>query len=229
MLGFESYELELLEPSRGEKSQVFHMVECGAWLLIDMRDPLGFPGSSKRVSRRGAKYVDRNLGTEQGAAAAVFLSRTFAAYMEEVMTRAGHPDQAEYHRNAAMLEQKYLPIPDDLLAEIDRAKDEFRRLDTREPPAMPANGFHLALLDPEHGDPDDPELIEVQLRFANKYFRFEAERTALRIALKPRQFAKPEDDLLHSFSWSYERLEWDLVSLGNWAETAEKWGEALLL
>lgn len=228
-LGFENYDLEVLEPSGGERSQVFHLVQCGAWLLADMRNPECFPGVSRKARRRGGKYVDRNLGTEAGAAAAIFLSRAFAAYMEEVMARSGHPDQAEFHRGAAMLEHKYLPLPDDLVAEIDRAKAEFRRLDTREAPVMPANGFHMALLNPENGAPDDPELIEVQLRFANKYFRFEAERTALRIALKPRQFAKLEDELLGSFSWSHESLEWDLVSLGNWTETAEKWREALLL
>jgi len=47
--------------------------------------------------------------------------------------------------------------------------------------------------------------------------------------LKPRQFAKLEDELLGSFSWNHESLEWDLVSLRNWTETAEKWREALLL
>jgi hypothetical protein len=229
-LGFKSYDLEVLEPSGGERSKVFHMVHCGAWLLADMRDWEGFPGASKRVSRRGARYVDRNFATEDGAAAAIFLSRAFAAYMEQVMARAGHPDEAEYHRKAAALEEQYLPLADDLLAEIERAKDEFRRLDTKQAPVMPVNGFHMALLDPEHGDPDDPELIEVQLRHANMYFRLEAAKTALRIALTDRQFEKVEEDLLTSMpTGGYEKLTWDLVSLRPWTDTAEKWRVALLL
>jgi hypothetical protein len=87
----------------------------------------------------------------------------------------------------------------------------------------------MALLDPEHGDPDDPELIEVQLRHAEKYFRLQAATTALGIALSERQFAKVEEDLLTSSTFGYEALAWDLISLRLWTDTAEKWREALLL
>jgi hypothetical protein len=161
--------------------------------------------------------------------AAIYLTHAFAVFMEETMIRAGHPDQGELHRQAGQFFQEQMPLSDELHGELAEVRAEFTRLDTREVPTMPLNGFHMALLDPGSGDPDDPELIEVQTNFARRHLRLSACTTAIRLTLSEKQLAKVEADLFTIFDTSWDGLVWDQVTLRAWTETAEQWRNALAL
>lgn len=112
---------------------------------------------------------------------------------------------------------------------FDRARAEFRTLISHELRdfGAPPTGYHVALLDPECGDPDnDPELVEIQLAYAASFMRRTATLGAIEVAIGPGDYHSIETQLA-----SMERDEqlgatW-MDDLASQAKDAHWWNDAV--
>ena len=208
-------DLELIAPSDHDAAHAFHLVSCGAELLIGIADADRFPSPDERTRERGADALMRWAGTPQGGSAAVFLAQAIALLVEELQRRAGHDDWADQHRGLRELIQRCYSLDEDDLAVQRVLAKEFRTLEdhvVRREGGEIGNGYHIALHDPdwsEFGDVDDDKnLVEIQERYAGCYLRARANLHAIKMVLPPDEFARLELQLFPPMGIAYRPELW---------------------
>jgi hypothetical protein len=87
----------------------------------------------------------------------------------------------------------------------------------------------MALLDADFADgrdvDTDPELLEIQMRYASRYLRLKAECRAIALCAGDDEFDAIEPQLFSPQWPGYEILKYDLADLKWWTHTAELWHE----
>jgi hypothetical protein len=196
-------------PGNSPAERAFHLLSCGFDMLLVVLGPDGFPSLHSRTRKRGSKWVRQRLPW-QGAAGAGVMARAVPALLAAMGGRIG--DDAEggaepvvdpqFHLalkrsvddffsapGKAVLQLPFTGFPDKaVLRELDQCTAEFAVLESGKPREevargeRPANRYSLALLNGE--DPHtDPELVEMQRRYARDYFIYTASLAAMKAAM----------------------------------------------
>lgn len=171
------------------------------------------------------------FGSESGRKAAIFLAQAMAAWFVEMMSRSGDQESASVHAKLGDLAQQFFPLADGELAFVGELRAEYRVMDDHDTTGrVPATGWYMALADPDFAEgrdvDSDPELLEVQLRYASRYLRLEAERRAIVLCLGEEALGPIEDQLFPAHWPGYEILTYDAGDLSWWNHCAEPWHEA---
>jgi hypothetical protein len=227
------YDTEALSPGTSPEQHAYHFVSCGADLLIALTRPESIPSKSKRTRKQVAKAIGANIESRRAQEAAVFLAHAMACLLCEAHEDARHPDEAALHLAFRGLVHDSYPIPETTIALVEDCRAEHRVMDTHEVRREVAiavesgTGYHRALLDPDFlggRNPDeDPDLREIQERYANSYLRGRAVLTALRLVLGDAEFAVVEPKLLGPGALETERLAMELGEASDWNFVAERW------
>ena len=225
-------DLELIAPSDHDPAHAFHLVSCGADLLVGFAYPERFPSGDERTRERGAKAMMKWAGTPQGGSAAVFLAQAVALLLEELQRRAGHGESADTQRGLRELIQRCYPLDEEDMAVQRDLSKEFRVLGDHVVPYEDSSGiqlptgYHLALLDPDYwlegvdNVDDDKNLVEIQERYAGCYLRARANLHAIKMVLPPKEFANYEPQLLRPMGIAYG-LEFQLGEATFWKQVID--------
>lgn len=223
------YYTEVLSPSPGLEQNAFHFATCGATLLAQLADPESFPSEDQRTSRKGAKAVARAYAGEGGRRASIFLAHALACFIYETQLQGGHRASAEAHLGFRDTIQRVFPLAEEDLALVELCRAEHEVMRTRVPNRNALLGiggtrFHLALQDPDQwGDPDDPETIEAQRRYANGYLPSMANLYAIEMVIGKTMFADIEAELSRPDGAGMGALKVQLQSFGSWGLLVEEW------
>ena len=144
------------------------------------------------------------------------------------MIRSGASiESARVHRQAGELVQRFYPLGEEGFEVIERARMEYRVLDTHRVPAMPRSGYHRALQDPTFSEDDHPaedlKLVEGQLILASSWFRVTVGLVAIKIAIGDKNYSAIEDDLFAPGEPSWAALSYEAADLSWWKDTAGDW------
>jgi hypothetical protein len=225
------YSLEVISPGSSPSQIAFQLVGCGADLLSGLMYPDAVPTPDPKVAKTTAKLVARRFRTDAGRRAAVFLAQAMATWFVEMMSRAKEPDSARVHARLGDLIQEFFALDPSELAEIQELRAEYRVMDDHDTTGrLPATGWYVALADPEFAEgrdvDTDPELIDIQSRYASRYLRLGAECRAIAITVGDDAFQSIDPDLFYPHWPGYEILEYDLGDMSWWNHCAELWHEA---
>ena len=223
-----NYVHEVLAPGSRPPEVAFHLVGCGADLLSGLRYPDAIPTTNRKIAKSAAKMVAQGFREEEGRRASVFLAQAFATWYVEMMSRDGDPRSAAAHQSLRELIQHFFPLDALDIDELESLRAEYRVMDDHNIAGrIPATGYHMALLDPEFAEgrdvDTDPELTEVQLRYASRYLRLGAERRAIAICAGEKAFASLQGELFYAAWPGYEILEYDIGSLKWWTHYVPDW------
>lgn len=228
------YDREVVFPGTDKPHIAFQAVGCGADLLSGLGHADSFPAADRKAAKAGAKAMTQRFVSEEGRRASIFLAQALATWYVEMMNRTDDLPSAKVHSGLRDLVQEFFAIGQEDLDCLAEVRAEYRVMDTHDIEGrIPATGWYKALEDPEFAegrDPHtDPELIEVQMRFASRYLRLGAERRAIEICLGAEQFDwLRERGLFHPVyvtSGSGNVLDYDLADLEWWIHIAKQWHE----
>jgi hypothetical protein len=224
-----SYDLELVEPTSapGEPRNRagYRLVCCGGGLLLGATYLDGFPAAG-RAAKRGVKALTRAFGEEEAREAATMLAHAMASMLHEMLKDRAPEDALVHLRMRDVIESVY-PLHPRLLDLVDSTSFEYRTLETHQVRdwirhAGGGTGYHEALL---RGDePDvDPELVDIQERYAGAYLRAWAMLHAIRHTIGAAEYAKLEDHVLHPDLLGPEVLVQQAGDLSVWTDVAGQW------
>ncbi len=206
-----SYDAQVLEPGSAPEQSAFQAVYCGAWLMLGYCDDDGFPASTQRTRRKGAKAMERGYVTAGGERGAIFLAHAMATVSRE-RDNVGVGQDAEVYERLRCILSRHYPLSVRELELLDACLREYRVLQTHEVSDAVklgyemGTGYTLALSAPELYDckhPDDvPELVQMQAWEAIRYFCACAARAAARLVLGELRFSKLEPELFQPGSFS---------------------------
>ena len=224
-----SYDLELLEPTSApgdpRDRAGYRLVCCGGDVLLGAAYPDGFPATG-RTAKRGVKALTRAFGEEEAREAATMLAHALASMLYEMLKHRA-PEDASVHLQMRDLIESVYPLQPGLLDVVDTTRIEYRTFETHDVrdwirQAGGGTGYHRALLSGD--DPDaDPELVEIQERYAGAYLRAWAMLHAIRHTIGAAEYAKLDDHLLHPDRLDFEVLVQQAGDLSVWNDVAERW------
>jgi hypothetical protein len=232
-------------PGNKPSECAYHLLSCGFELLITMMD-CAFPSFDKGVQKLARKRMREHL-LFKGAETAGFLARatpTLSALMGGPLSDEGE-DAAEavvdpeYHLFLRQTVEDFYPnFKLTQFTKVDRlvtCMGEFEVLEKGEPREEvaagdePASPYSLALLRGE--DPsEDPELVEMQRRYARDYFIWRATDGAMRSVLHPadrRRFLPKTIQVLDPAD--PRLLEYRRHALATWIEGSRPYREYALM
>lgn len=193
-LGFdyaEQFEGEDVRPAQ----KGFELLSCGFDLHVRFLDVDAFPSLERRIRKRGAKLVRRNL-LWMSAVSASFVSQAIPTLIIEMQDAARPQQQAgqrgdESHERWLALRSliaDYFRLPKETKELMAPCAAEFEVMRTHEPREevaegrAAANAYSSALLRGENPD-EDPELVKEQQRYARDYFINQAALADVKISL----------------------------------------------
>ena len=226
------YSLEVVAPGSSAPQIAVQLVSCGTDVLSGLRYPDSVPTADRRVAKAVAKAIQNVFVKGEGRRAAIFLAQAVSILMAEMTARDGEPASSASHTKLGALVQAHFTLDAADRDCLDEMGAEYRVMDDHEIEGrVPATGWYMALNDPEFAegrDPDtDPELRTVQLRYASRYLRLQAERHAIAICLGDAVFESVAASLFHpQYSTEWEALQYDLADLNWWLGVMDLWRDA---
>ena len=222
------YEAETLAPGASREQIAYQLVACGADILSALRYPDAITTTSRKIATATAKSVADAFGRDSGRRAARFMAASNAVWNIEMQSLAGEDGSASVHRALSDLLDQIFPMAAQDIEELDLLRGEYHVIyDHNIAGRHPATGWYMALLDPEFAEgrdvDTDPQLQEVQRRYASRYLRLGAERRAIAICLGDDAYESVAASLLPSDWPGYEILAFDSASLSWWTNCAEGW------
>lgn len=225
------YDHEALAPGSSPAQIAFQAVGCGADVLSGLRYPDNIPTENRRVGKAVARDVAGRFGGEESRHAAIFLAEAFAVWFEEMTTHEGDSTSAAVHLFLRNLIDEFFPLEERDHDRLTSLREEFRVLETHDVEGrFPANGWYMALRDAEFAegrDPHtDPELLQVQLRYASYFLRLGTEKYAIAVCVGDDAFEAIAEHLFHPhYSISSAVVGYDLGDLSWWTDCGEAWHE----
>ena len=154
------------------------------------------------------------------------LAQAMASMLYE-MLKHREPEDARVHLQMRDLIDSVYPLNPSLLDLVDATRIEYRTFETHHVrdwirQAGGGTGYHQALLGGD--DPDaDPELVDVQERYAGAYLRAWAMLNAIRHTIGVAEYAKLEDRVLHRDVLDPEMLVQQSGDLSVWTSVSKQW------
>lgn len=144
------------------------------------------------------------------------------------------PELADAHLRILNLIDDHYPLDQEALDLVEQCRAEFRVMDTHEVPQEVRSGYamatayHLALLDPPSPDStnpdDDPELVNIQTRYASRYLRGMAGLIAIKMTIGDDGYAAIIDKLFNPASSDFDAFAHDAGEEAWWNRLAVEWG-----
>lgn len=193
------HEADYARPGNSPPERAFQLLSCGFDLFLVIADS-ALPTLDRGARRSGRRWIRENL-IHKGAYAAGFMARSASTLL--ALTRGRLSDDGddaseaivdpEYHRMLTRSIEDFYPKlkkgPRQQADPLENCVVEFEVMEKHEPREKVASGdepatqYSMALLRGEVPH-EDPELVEMQRRYARDFFIHRASLSAMRISLE---------------------------------------------